>query len=86
MGWHTLHVMDGEDLAQINKAISDAKNVVDKPTLIEIKTTIGKYSKFQGTNVVHGTPLEEEDITNIKNALNIRDIPFTVSTDVIYNK
>ncbi len=83
MGWHTLHVMDGEDLAQINKAISDAKNVVDKPTLIEIKTTIGKYSKFQGTNVVHGTPLEEEDITNIKNALNIRNIPFTVSTDVI---
>lgn len=83
MGWHTLHVMDGEDLAQINKAISDAKSVTDKPTLIEIKTIIGKYSKFQGTNIVHGKPLDDDDITNIKSTLNIRDIPFTVSTEVV---
>lgn len=81
MGWNTILVNDGDDLLQINRAIEDAKKVTDKPTLIEVRTTIGKYSKFQGTNVVHGKPLELEDITNIKNRLGVRDIPFTVSTE-----
>lgn len=83
MNWNTILVSDGEDLAQINKAIEEAKKTTDKPTLIEIKTTIGKYSKFQGTNRVHGRPLEEEDISNIKTKLNMRDIPFTVSSEAM---
>ena len=36
------------------KAIEEAKMSVDKPTLIEVKTTIGEYSKYAGTNIVHG--------------------------------
>lgn len=83
MGWNTILVADGEDLAQIDKAIIDAKKVSDKPTLIEVKTTIGKYSKFQGTNVVHGKPLEDEDISNIKEKLNVRDIAFAVSSEAM---
>lgn len=83
MGWNTILVPDGDDISQINKAIEDAKKINDKPTLIEIKTIIGKYSKFQGTNIVHGKDLEEDDIALIKEKLNIRNIPFTVSTDVV---
>lgn len=78
-GWNVITVSDGEDIISITKAIEDAKASTDKPTLIEIKTTIGKYSKFEGNHLVHGTPLDKEDITNIKEQMQIRDIPFTIS-------
>ena len=79
MGWNVLTVNDGNSVSSISKAIDEAKKSVDKPTLIEIKTTIGKYSKLEGTNLVHGKPLEKDDITAIKKAMDIRDIPFTIS-------
>jgi len=82
INWNYILVSDGEDTASINDAINKAKNS-DKPTLIEIKTTIGKYSFEQGTSKVHGTPLQEEDIKNIKQSLNLRDIPFAVSFDAV---
>lgn len=78
-GWNVITVTDGENVASIDEAINEAKKSTDKPTLIEVKTTIGKYSKLQGTNKVHGTPLDKEDITHIKELLKIRDIPFTIS-------
>ncbi len=78
-GWNVITVPDGNNIASITKAIEDAKNSSDKPTLIEVKTTIGKYSKLEGTNLVHGSPLEKEDITAIKEKMQIRDIPFTIS-------
>ena len=80
-GWNVITVTDGENVASIDEAINEAKKSTDKPTLIEVKTTIGKYSKLQGTNKVHGTPLEKDDITHIKEILKIRDIPFTISKD-----
>ena len=54
MGWNVLTVVDGEDYEQISQTIAEAKTSVDKPTLIQIKTTIGKYSELEGTNKVHG--------------------------------
>jgi len=82
-GWNVILGVNGDDLQAIDKAISKAKLSLDKPTLIEVKTTIGKYSKLQGTNKVHGSPLTKEDITLIKNKMNLRDIPFTISNDVM---
>lgn len=79
LGWNVINVSDGESYEAISKAIEEAKNSTDKPTLIEIKTTIGKYSSLEGTNLVHGSPLSKEEITAIKEKLNVRDIPFTVS-------
>lgn len=78
-GWNVITVEDGNSYELISKAIEEAKTSTDKPTLIEMKTTIGKYSSLEGTNKVHGTPLTEEDITNIKEKLGMRDIPFTIS-------
>lgn len=78
-GWNVITVSDGEDIKAITKAIEDAKAETEKPTLIEIKTTIGKYSKLEGTNKVHGGVLDKEDITKIKEQMQIRDIPFTIS-------
>ncbi|MBQ2639316.1 MAG: transketolase [Bacilli bacterium] len=79
MGWNYLLVEDGTNYRLISEAIEEAKKSTNKPTIIEIKTTIGKYSKLEGTNAVHGKPLDKEDITEIKGKMDIRDIPFTIS-------
>ena len=82
MNWNYILVSDSEDLDSINEAIEKAKSDTnDKPTLIEIKTTIGKYSKNQGTSLVHGSPLDEEDIVSIKNTLGLREVPFAISLE-----
>lgn len=83
MGWNYLKVNDGEDVDAISKAISEAKKSTDKPTIIEIKTTIGKYSKYEGTNKIHSGVISSDDTTLLKEKLKIRDILFNVTNDVI---
>lgn len=82
LGWNHILVDSDNSLDEINKAIEDAKKG-DKPTIIEVKTVLGKYSKWQGTNEVHGKPLEVEDISMIKKKLGFRDVPFLVTSDTI---
>lgn len=81
MGWHTQLVKDGESVLEIDKAITKAKGITDKPSLIQIKTIIGKGTSVQGTSKVHGSPLSKEDITKLKESCDMRQIPFTVSKD-----
>ncbi len=81
-GFETFEVEDGEDILAIDKAIESAKNS-DKPAFISIKTTLGKFSKLEGTNLAHGKVLEEEDVISIKNKLGVREIPFTVSNEAM---
>ena len=78
-GWNAITVDDGTNIELISKAIETAKQSTEKPTIIEIKTVIGKYSELEGTNKVHGSPLKKEDITKIKEQIGFRDIPFAVS-------
>lgn len=78
-GWNVITVQNGDSIEDIDAAITEAKKSKDKPTLIEIKTTIGKYSKLEGTNKVHGSPLTSEDVSAIKEKLQVRDIPFSIS-------
>lgn len=84
MNWNYIVVKNGEDIDAIDKAITNAKKM-DKPTLIEIKTTIGKDSVLEGTNKVHGTPLTFEDIEQLTKKLDIRNIPFTPSNEAVEN-
>ncbi|KAI8143570.1 transketolase [Fennellomyces sp. T-0311] len=66
-GWHTSGVGEGNsDLDSISKAIDEAKAVTDKPSLIEIKTTIGYGSLIQNTSKAHGSPLSPDDIKQLK--------------------
>ena len=78
IGWNYLKVNNGEDIEEINTAIDSAKKS-DKPTIIEIKTKIGMYSSLENSNKAHGTPLSEEEIINIKEKLDLRPIPFSIS-------
>lgn len=82
-GWNVITVEDGSNYKLISKAIEEAKLCTTKPTLIEVRTTIGEYSKYAGTNIVHGTPLEKEDISVIKEKAGIRDIPFAISQNIL---
>ena len=83
LGWNVIQVPDGDNYDLIDRAINEAKTCVDKPTLIEINTKIGKYSELEGTNKVHGKPLSDEDISNIKKKCDLRDIPFSVVQNTI---
>ena len=82
-GWNVITVEDGNSYELINKAIEEAKTSTEKPTLIEVKTTIGKYSMLEGTNKVHGSPLSDEDIEKIKEKCGIRNIPFAISQNLL---
>ena len=80
MNWDTF-TANGEDLNEIDSAIARAREIKEKPSIIEFKTILGKGSKLQNTSDVHGKPLTEEDITYVKKSLGIRDVAFTVSND-----
>jgi transketolase len=66
-GWHVQHVANGDsDLNAINEAIENAKKEIHKPSLIKVTTTIGFGSAKQGTEAVHGNPLGDKDIEEVK--------------------
>ncbi|MFB9761272.1 transketolase [Ectobacillus funiculus] len=67
--WQYLRVEDGNNVADIAKAIELAKQNPDQPTLIEIRTIIGYGSpKVAGTNKAHGNPLGAEEAKATKQA------------------
>ena len=75
-------VVDGESIKEIDYAIERAKESV-MPTIIICKTVIGRYSKLEGTNIVHGKPLSKDDIKSIKEKLDMYESPFTISNDSV---
>ena len=77
IGFNYELVKNGENINAINKAISKTQNQ-KRPTIIEIKTIIGKGSYLEGTSKVHGKPLTEDDIKQLKYNLEIPNIEFYV--------
>ena len=69
-GWQTISV-DGHNIEEIDKAIVDAKNEINKPTMIFCKTIIGFGSPNKsGTADVHGAALGEEEVIKTREVLN----------------
>ena len=69
-GWQTICV-DGHNIEEIDKAIVDAKNETNKPTIIFCKTIIGFGSPNKsGTADVHGAALGVEEVIKTRKALN----------------
>ncbi len=52
-GWHTSVVADGNDLDAIERAIREAQDVTDRPSLISVKTVIGYGMPTAGTRKAH---------------------------------
>ncbi len=65
-GWQVLRVEDQNDLVAISQALADAKADSTRPTLIEVKTTIGYGSPNKGGKGghvgPHGSPLGSEEV------------------------
>lgn len=83
IGFNYIEVVNGSSVLEIDNAIKKAKTLNDKPTLIEIKTIIGDGSLLAGTNVVHGKPLTNEDIKQLKEKLELSSIPFQVDEKLV---
>ncbi|MGZ4480757.1 MAG: transketolase [Gaiellales bacterium] len=52
-GWHTLTVADGNDLDEIDGALTSAISHTGQPVLISVKTIIGYGSRDAGTSRAH---------------------------------
>lgn len=74
-GWQVLKG-DMYDVEGLLKLIEEAKKCSDKPSLIMLKSVIGKFAPKQGTPVVHGEPLGEADVAETKKALGINPEEF----------
>lgn len=79
MNWNHLFVNDGEDLAALEEAIRKAQES-DKPTIIEVKTIIGRGTSVANTHKAHGNPLSEEEALKLRSL--IGGEPFTVTNEV----
>src|SRR6056297_1825990 len=81
-GWQVQHA-DGYDTEAISAAIGKAKATDDKPSLIVLRTVIGKGSpNKKGTSGVHGAPLGAEEIKLTRKNLGLgEDQEFYVHPD-----
>jgi len=58
-GWHTITI-DGHDVAQVSRAIDEARSTKGKPTAIVARTEKGKGVSFlEGKDGWHGKPLKK---------------------------
>ncbi|MGE0496583.1 MAG: transketolase [Ramlibacter sp.] len=82
-GWNVIGPIDGHDVDAVDRAIADAKNKADAPTLIVCKTHIGKGSPNRAnTAKAHGEPLGAEEIKLTREALGWNHAPFEVPASV----
>lgn len=82
MGFYVDVIKDGTNLKSIDKAISAAKKS-KKPSILIFHTILGKDSMNENKSVVHGAPLSDDDVFQIKRKLNITVAPFDVRKDTV---
>ena len=69
-GWNVLGPVDGHDTAAVGRAIGEARQSADRPTLIVCQTTIGKGSPGRaGSAKAHGEPLGADEVRATRAAL-----------------
>jgi transketolase len=69
-GWHVQVVDEGNNLGDIEQAISAAREEIGRPSLIAVRTHIGFGSpNKQDTASAHGEPLGEEELRRTKETL-----------------
>jgi transketolase len=69
-GWHVQHVNDGNDVDAIDRAITVAKGITDRPSLVVMRTHIAYGSpNKQDTAEAHGAPLGEAEVELTKENL-----------------
>jgi transketolase len=82
-GWNVIRAVDGHNANAVSAAITMAKQVNDKPTIICCKTHIGKGSPNRvNTSKAHGEPLGAAEIELTRAALGWTALPFDIPSDI----
>jgi transketolase len=83
-GWRVIHLDNANDMAKVDKALSEAQKSDGRPTIIIGKTVIGFGSPGKaGKASSHGEPLGEDEVLAVKAKLGLENNPpFTVSLEV----
>jgi transketolase len=83
-GWHVQHI-DGHDVAAVDGALTTARLIEDRPSLIVARTHIGYGSpKKQDTFQAHGEPLGADEVRATKRTLGWpEDPPFHIPADAL---
>ena len=82
-GWNVIGPVDGHDAAAVSRAIAQARQSADQPTLIVCKTSIGKGSPNRANSAkAHGEPLGADEIRLTREALGWTHGPFEIPAEV----
>jgi transketolase len=83
-GWHVLRVDDGNDLEALDRALGEAAEETERPSLIAMRTHIAYGSpNKQDTADAHGAPLGQDEVRLTRERLGWTwDEPFHVPDEV----
>lgn len=70
-GWQVLRGSMYDEPQKIVNLVNEAKACSDKPSLVMLKSIIGKYAPKQGTSAVHGAALGEDGVKAAKEAIGL---------------
>ncbi|WJY15603.1 transketolase [Pectobacteriaceae bacterium CE90] len=81
--WHVIRGIDGHDAEAIKRAIVEAQQVSDKPSLLMCKTVIGFGSPNKaGTHDSHGAPLGDAEVAATREQLGWKYGPFEIPAEM----
>ena len=82
-GWNVIGPIDGHNIEAIDRALSQAEESADKPTLIIAKTIIGKGSPhLAGTAKCHGAALGAEEVAATRANIGWNYPPFVIPPEI----
>ena len=82
-GWHVLPDVDGHDGEAVHRAITAARAVTDRPSLVCCKTVIARGSPNKaGTHEAHGAALGDREVAATRAAMGWDSPPFAVPAQV----
>ena len=82
-GWHVVRC-DGHDVEALDAALTEARSVADRPSLVAMKTVIGLGSPNKaGTGGVHGAPLGADERALVRQALAWASEDFSVPSELL---
>ncbi len=79
--WNVLEVKNGNEVDEIDRAITIAKAAKEKPTIIIVHTKIGYGSPLEGTAASHGKAFSPEEVLKTKNNLNYSYEAFEIPSE-----
>ncbi|MBI9012698.1 MAG: transketolase [Clostridiales bacterium] len=83
MNWDVHHVADGNDIPSIEEALNKSKKT-DRPSIIIVTTIIGDGAPGKsGSHEVHGSPLGDDTIREMKKNFNWSEGSFTIPDEVV---